>query len=98
LVKTIDLRCQYVIIKLSNEGGGTMKQYIAPYGKFVAVYAEDDERLHEMNPMDIIDGIFQRDLSALGLQNGHEMGFFYGFNNKKYVVFEDWTAKAMEDL
>lgn len=68
------------------------KEYvIAPYDTGVAMYEADDFRLKELD--NVVTGKFVRTKEAKGLFNGHEIGLFYGDDNKQYIIFTDHSAR-----
>lgn len=70
---------------------------IAPYMNGIAMYEIGDFRLDNMSKREMTNGTFKRDKSIKGWQNGHEIGIFTAKNNKKYVVFKDFSAKQWEE-
>lgn len=70
---------------------------IAPYSNSIAMYETDDFRLKNKNQEDIIKGFFTKNISVKDQVNGFEIGIFLSTDGDRYVIFEDFSAKKLDE-
>ncbi|MGF7535186.1 hypothetical protein AAGG74_16150 [Bacillus mexicanus] len=70
---------------------------IAPYSNSIAMYESDDFRLKKKNHKDIITGYFKKHNLVKDQFNGFEIGIFLSTDGDRYVIFEDFSAKKLDD-
>lgn len=68
--------------------------YISDTHETLAMYESDDFRISDLTNK--VTGVYAKTNSVKNLQNGSEIGIFYGDNHIDYIIFIDHTAKKIE--